>query len=136
MKDPPGIFERVRRFQSSGRINPNSHPKEREWDNHENISRINVLNNSQRIFTKVILSRIEETLKLIICGLAQFQDEMVFMYQIFLMAQAGEMEGFCVAFIFAKVSHWEKRSRCAIMEKILNKTGIPVTALLHCLRVD
>jgi len=58
----------VRRFQSSGRINPNSHPKEREWDNHENISRINVLNNSQRIFTKVILSRIEETLKLIICG--------------------------------------------------------------------
>lgn len=107
MKDPPGIFERVRRFQSSGRINPNSYPKEREWDNHENISRINVLNNSQRIFTKVILSRIEETLKLIICGLVQFQDEMVFMYQIFLIAQTGETEGFCVT-IFAKVLYSKK----------------------------
>lgn len=103
MKDPPGIFERVRRFQKSGRINPNSHPKEREWDNHENISRISVLNNSQRIFTKVILSRIEETLKLIICGLVQFQDEMVFMHQIFPIAQNGEIEGFCVTF-FAEVS--------------------------------
>lgn len=98
MKDPPGIFERVRRFQSSERINPNSHPKEREWDNPENISRISVLNNSQRIFTKVILSRIEETPKLIICGLVQFQHEMVFMYQIFPISQNGEIEGFCVTF--------------------------------------
>lgn len=99
MKDPPGRSERVRRFQSSRRINPNSHPKEREWDNHENISRISVLNNSQRIFTKVILSRIEETMKLIICGLVQFQDEMVFMYQIFPVAQNEEIEGFCVTFL-------------------------------------
>lgn len=102
MRDPPGIFERVRRFQNSGRINPNSHPKKREWDNHENISRINVLNNSQRIFTKVILSRIEETLKLIICGLAPFQDEMVFMYQIFLITQAGENEGILCGFYFCQ----------------------------------
>lgn len=62
-----------------------------------------MLNNSQRIFTKVILSRIEETLKLVICGLVQFQDEMVFMYQIFPIAQNGETLGICVTF-FAGVS--------------------------------
>jgi len=93
------------------------------------------LNTSQGIFTKVILSRIEETLKLI-CGLVQFQEETVCMYQTFPIAQNGEIEGFCVMF-FAEASSLKEMIKMRNNGKFLKqeKTDLALTVLLHHLHM-